>query len=265
MPATTTFAAGSIKAFGGNGRGAAAAPAAPRGCQIYSSPGGYTFIVPAGVTSISVVAIGAGGSGGYIASGTNYDTGGVGAALGYKNNIAVTPGQTMSLTVGTPGCKNTSAYGAIGYGSCFYFATVRGCSDGAGGTHIGDGGGRGGYGGTNGRPNGGAGGGGGAGGYCGTGGQGGGVAYGTTCGGYYAGSAGTGTYPGGTGGFGSNYSGGPGGGNSLYGHGGACANYGYGGGASSHGTGAGAAGNGGPGAIRIMWGPGRSFPLNAGP
>ena len=56
---------------------------------------GFTFTVPAGVTSISIVTVGAGGP--------SYGTsvlGGGGGALAYANNISVTPGQTYTIAVG---------------------------------------------------------------------------------------------------------------------------------------------------------------------
>lgn len=56
-----------------------------------------TFIVPSGVTSISVVCVGSGGGGGYYSG-----RGGGGGGLRYKNNITVTPGQSISCRTGNP-------------------------------------------------------------------------------------------------------------------------------------------------------------------
>ena len=51
------------------------------------------WVVPTGVTSICVVAV---GSGGFTVSGsTTGSGGGGGGALAYKNNILVTPGETL--------------------------------------------------------------------------------------------------------------------------------------------------------------------------
>lgn len=64
--------------------------------QVYFKEfGTHSWTVPAGVTSISVAAVGAGGSalGG---------SGGGGGGIGWKNNISVTPGQVYQLTVGRP-------------------------------------------------------------------------------------------------------------------------------------------------------------------
>lgn len=74
------------------------------GSVVLSAVGIYTWQVPAGVTSISVVAVGGGGSAGD-AFGCSCTTGasGGGGALAYKNNIAVTLGQSILVTVGYPG------------------------------------------------------------------------------------------------------------------------------------------------------------------
>ena len=66
----------------------------PKSQEEFTVPGTYFFYVPAGVTSISAVAIGAGG----VAS-SSY-TGGGGGALSYVNNVAVTPGEMLTVTVG---------------------------------------------------------------------------------------------------------------------------------------------------------------------
>ena len=79
---------------------------APPGQQAYTTGGTYSFVAPAGVTSVSVVAvgIGAGGSGGRDAT----MNGGGGGALAYTNNITVIPGNSYSVNIpchssGTPG------------------------------------------------------------------------------------------------------------------------------------------------------------------
>lgn len=258
----------------------------------YTSPGTYTWTAPAGVTSVSVVAIGGGGGGAY--SSSNYDSGGGGGGgLGWKNNIAVTPGSSYTVVVG--------AGGTAGWGEDSYFisnTTVAGKAGGAGngnygsgsgtasgGAYVGDGGGYGGSGGLS--PNNGyAGGGGGAGGYSGGGGYGasgyelnatGGQGYGGGGGGGSTGAAGGGG--GGTGLLGEGASGtakGPqqgggygGSGGSTGGNyggingdnqyaGGSGGNYGGGGGGSSDGPRPGS--YGGSGAVRIIWGSNRAFP-----
>ena len=75
----------------------------------YTTPGTFAFIVPAGVTSISAVAIGAGGGGGY----TWANSGGGGGALAWANNIAVTPGQSITITVPPEVSYNASGASAV--------------------------------------------------------------------------------------------------------------------------------------------------------
>ena len=59
----------------------------------------YNWTVPAGVYEISVVSIGGGGSGVSQHDGAS----GCGGGLAYKNNIAVTPGSTIEVSVGGGG------------------------------------------------------------------------------------------------------------------------------------------------------------------
>lgn len=233
--------------------------------QSYTTAGTYSWVAPTGVTSVSVVAIG-GGAGGGLCSGTG------GGGLGYKNNYAVTPGSSYTVSVGAGGTGGTLQTNCCtGYvnrvietvGGASYFvntSTVAGfggnrssCGGSrAGGSYAGDGGGNGGLGGSTNcgtKP----GGGGGAGGYAGNGGAGGIWASGGT-------NATAGSGGGGGGGnyanSGSNpYSGaGGGGGVGLFGQGSngtAGSGSGGGGGGGSSGT-AGTAGNtstGGPGGV----------------
>jgi hypothetical protein len=153
--------------------------------QSFTTPGTYTWVAPLDVTSVSVVCIGGGGAGGaaYWSGG-----GGGGGGLGWKNNIAVTPGQSYTVVVGAGGIGITAESGGTGSaGGDSYFIdtlTVRGggggggigtstftnaaYAGGGGGSFTGDGGGVGGTGGTSNNDT--AGGGGGAGGYSGNGG-----------------------------------------------------------------------------------------------
>jgi hypothetical protein len=151
-----------------------------------------TFVVPDGVTSINVIAIGGGGGAAYCAGSSNYSgAGGGGGGLGYRNNIPVTPSEVLQVNVGQGGSggstsgssgssggntslvRNTTtlvlAYGGGGAG----YGSSSGGSGGLGGTSAfasNNGGGNGGSGGASGSNNGG-GGGGGAGGYSGNGGN----------------------------------------------------------------------------------------------
>jgi hypothetical protein len=76
-----------------------------QGDIVYKTPGSYTFIVPAGVASISALGIAAGGGG----SPTWANSAGGGGCLAYINSISVTPGQLINITV--PGTTNRSSNG----------------------------------------------------------------------------------------------------------------------------------------------------------
>lgn len=66
-----------------------------------------TFTIPAGVDSVSIVAIGpGGGSGG--SNGTNAGGGGGGGGLSWINSVAVSEGSTITLTGGTRGIGGDS-------------------------------------------------------------------------------------------------------------------------------------------------------------
>ncbi|HMQ61402.1 MAG TPA: hypothetical protein PKE06_12090, partial [Flavilitoribacter sp.] len=68
----------------------------------YSVPGNYNFIVPPGVTSVTVKAWGGGGGGGHSDGGNGGQSGGGGGGGGggYRTGtFTVTPGQTISIVV----------------------------------------------------------------------------------------------------------------------------------------------------------------------
>lgn len=85
-------------------------PTLPTGSQAYTSATTYTWVAPAGVTKVSVVAIGGGGGGGGSCAYSNGigGQGGGGGALAYSNNISVTPGNSYAVVVGAAG---RGAYG----------------------------------------------------------------------------------------------------------------------------------------------------------
>ena len=145
------------------------------GSTSYTTGGTYSWTCPAGVFSVSVVCVGGGGSG--------RGAGGGGGGLGWKNSIAVTPGQTYTVVVGAGAVSDdsTNNYATNNGGDSYFINTStvagfggRGSGTGIygngndiasiGGGYVGDGGGSGGTGRT---------GGGGAGGYAGNGGDGG--------------------------------------------------------------------------------------------
>lgn len=284
-----TFTVTATNAIGTSAASAASNSVTPAlTCQTYTTAGSYTFIVPSGVTSLSVVGVG-GGAAGIRATSCCGGTamGGGGGALAYLNNYSVTPGQSIAVIVGSGGTSN----GGAGTKSEFVDSTTLRAqpgTNGNGGTYTGTGGGNGGGSqpgacliGT---------GGGGAGGYSGTGGNGRSGCPSST------GQAGSGG-GGGGGGYGLSQSngGGGGGGVGLLGQGcsgvggssvgnrdnlagggsgggagaarsgttgGSGGLYGGGGGGGSQGPGGGGSwGNGGGGAVRIIWpGTTRTFP-----
>tara|TARA_Y100000389_G_scaffold54300_2_gene50164 strand:+ start:11180 stop:12547 length:1368 start_codon:yes stop_codon:yes gene_type:complete len=257
--------------------------APPAAGVLFTTTGTHSWTVPTGVTSVSVVCIGGGGSGG----GNGGQGGGTGGGLGYKNNISVTPGSSITVVVGEGG----SQFGNAGNnGGDSYFQSTSVCKGGGGlkksasasdilgGTYTGDGGGNGGpayagYSSTSTH------GGSGAGGYTGTGGysqgsngtssSGGGGGAG---GGGGGGSSQTATnawpyYGGGTGVYGQGRSGyGSGAGPGQFGSGGSGTNVNAVGNGESYGGASGSSGGpfrlaAGNGAVRIVWGgSNRAFP-----
>lgn len=121
MPLIVTRGAASAKGFG---FGSNAGPSV--GQQAYTTAGTYSWVAPAGVTSVSVVAVGS--------------AAGPGGGLGYKNNISVTPGNSYDVVVGAAGSGQNSYFINV--------LTVMGGGGGAissaGGIYVGDGGGNGG-------------------------------------------------------------------------------------------------------------------------
>jgi hypothetical protein len=243
----------------------------------YTTAGTYSWIAPAGITSVCVVCVGGGGAGFSSSTNSQQATGG-GGGLGWKNNISVTPGQSYTVVVGSGGSQaylggpttnaqdsyfiavNNNAY-ATGKGG----VSATSGNGGTGGVYYGDGGGNGGNGSNNISGSNNSVGGGGAGGYSGNGANGrnsgGGPGFAAPAGSGAGGSGGTNGNGGGgvgilgRGADGNEYAGGGsgGGGGGFYGSSGA-----YGGGGSNHYNQffAGPAG----GAVRIIWGPGRAFP-----
>jgi hypothetical protein len=78
----------------------------------------YTWTVPAGVTEISALVVGAGGGGAHTGSMAKSGGGG-GGGLAWLNNIPVTPGEDLTIRVGSSGRgkigdSNASSLGATG-------------------------------------------------------------------------------------------------------------------------------------------------------
>jgi hypothetical protein len=159
----------------------------PVGQQTFTTTGTTAWVAPSGVTSVSVVCVGAGGGGGGW-----YGSGGAGGGLAWRNNVTVVPGTSYTVTVGVAGTGRPTGQDGIpgsvaagNGGTSGFLTTVAGGGQhgGAynqpsvkpsGGTFTGDGGGIGGT--CEGNYSNGAiattSGGGGAGGYSGTGGKG---------------------------------------------------------------------------------------------
>jgi hypothetical protein len=254
---------------------------------LFTTTGTQSWTVPVGITEISAVVVGGGGGGGGGESGRNQGvSGGAGGGLAY-GTFAVTPGEVLTVVVGTAGTAGASGGdgGTGGTSSIARGATVllqgaggqggqeRSTATRTGGASTGterEGGGAGGNSGGNSNDTGS--GGGGAGGYSAAGGAGGTTGAGSSStggggGGGGATNSGQGYGGGGVGvlGAGSNGTGGAfnaigtggsGGANGTRPAGGA---YGGGGGACDDDTNS-AGGAGGQGAVRIIWGPGRAYP-----
>lgn len=144
---------------------AASSGVSPVGQEAFTTAGTFSWVAPPGVTSISVVCVGAGGG----SPGSNSAGGG---ELRYKNNISVTPGSSYSVVVGAGGTTAPTDGGPSSFNATTVVANgginANGSKlGGSGGT--GDGGGNGGNGIG---PAGSYGSGGGAGGYSGNGGNG---------------------------------------------------------------------------------------------
>ena len=89
------------------------------GQQLFTSTG--TFTVPSGVTSISAVCVGGGGGGTYSGSA---DRGGGGGGLRYITTLAVTPGESLSVVVGSGGITGSALATSGGNSSISRGATV---------------------------------------------------------------------------------------------------------------------------------------------
>lgn len=262
--------------------------AAPGGI-LFTTTGVFNWTVPLGVTSIDVVAVGGGGGGfGYWnvdATELRIGTGGTGGDLSWKNDILVTPGETLEVSIGaggTRGNQSGGAYGNVNYsaqpggstyikrGNTTLILAKGGNAPGNNNTDVSvrDGGGAGGAGGPHGSIVTGGGGGGGAGGYSGAGGSGGTNTFNpwtpTGPGGNGSGGGGSG----GRGAGGQSSTGTNGGGVGLYGEGpsgtggsGQGGSLQHGGGEYGAGGGAGKTSNSGEdGGMRVIWGTNRDFP-----
>ena len=100
----------------------------PIGQMAYTTAGTYTWTCPVCVISVCVVTIGGGGGGGGYSNGSS-----TGGALGWKNDISVTPGQTYTVVVGAGGTWG-GQWGAGVAGGNSTFGTIVGAEGGKGST-----------------------------------------------------------------------------------------------------------------------------------
>jgi len=77
--------------------------AAAPGQVAFTTAGTYSWTVPDKVTSVSIVTVGAGSGGSPATNNLWGGDGGPGGGLSYKNNISVTPGETLTIVVGAAG------------------------------------------------------------------------------------------------------------------------------------------------------------------
>lgn len=101
-------------------QGGIAVPPVPVGQQQWTTPGTYQWTVPAGVKSVSFCAIGAGSSG-YIQNvnfqGITYrGYGGLGGKYIYRDTYTVTPGQVITVVVGSGGTGGSGSSNVPGNG-----------------------------------------------------------------------------------------------------------------------------------------------------
>ena len=109
--------------------------AAAPGQVVFSGTSGSTsWIVPAGVSSISVVAIGEGGGPTYkFSTQVTPGMGGGGGALAYKNNIAVAAGQQVTIEYDSDNSSGSTAHKGVvvSYGGSVQVAAEKGSPGGS--------------------------------------------------------------------------------------------------------------------------------------
>ena len=127
-------ATNAVSAVSANSNSTASVPAAP-GQQLYEGIGPasncFTWVAPAGVTSVSVITVGMGGKGsssGYFYCCACYfygGGGGGGGGLAYKNNITVIPGNSYAVSINTSRSRficNATVSASIGSNGSVWFA-----------------------------------------------------------------------------------------------------------------------------------------------
>jgi hypothetical protein len=80
----------------------------------FSTVGNCDWTVPAGVTSVRLLVVGGGGSGSAGISSIYWPAGGGGGAVIANSSISVTPGNSVTISVGAGGAATAATSGAVG-------------------------------------------------------------------------------------------------------------------------------------------------------
>lgn len=90
------------------------------GSQAFTSAGSNTFVVPAGVISLTAEVVGGGGGGGGCHSSGDVWVGGGGGAGGHSvaTSYTVTPGESLTVNVGDGGCRGSTHFNGWLYLGC---------------------------------------------------------------------------------------------------------------------------------------------------
>lgn len=97
-----------------------------RGVVTFTNSG--SFVVPAGVTTINAACIG-GGASGLACVGYTPSLGGGGGAAAYSNYISVTPGETLTITVGAGGNNSSGGDSTVKRGATVLVKAAGGGTD----------------------------------------------------------------------------------------------------------------------------------------
>jgi hypothetical protein len=136
VPAAALIGGAGLVALAGPAQQASAQTCTGAGTTVtcaFTTPGTTSWVVPSGVTSVTLKAIGGGGGNGDT-SGALGGNGGLGAEA--SRGVAVTPGSTLTVIVGAHGANATSTAGGSGGAGA-----SAGGAGGTGGTYGGGGGG----------------------------------------------------------------------------------------------------------------------------
>lgn len=109
---------------------------------VFGTPGLNTWTIPPGVSSITITCIGAGGAGGGAGNNSNTSGGGGGGGASVTvSNYAVTPGQTVSLNIGSGGTGVSNGTGNAGGATfaAYSSTTFISAAGGSGGTKAANG------------------------------------------------------------------------------------------------------------------------------